>query len=77
MEDRIQQERLLREALLEIKWLRRQNELMGARLEMFDSMMNIFNARPPQIGALHKPDVAYDIEKYLDSIKDQESMKNK
>jgi hypothetical protein len=63
-------EHLLQQASSEIKALRRQNELMSARLEVFDSMMRLFHTSPNygQGGMMH-PDIVYEIDKYLESYK--------
>lgn len=57
---------LLERALSEIKGLRRQNELMRARLDMFDNVMSALHGQPAHEtrGAM-SPDIGYDIEKYL------------
>lgn len=57
---------LLQRALSEIKGLRKSNELMNARLDMFDDIMSALHGHPAhkQTGAMH-PDIAYEIEKYL------------
>lgn len=57
---------LLERALAEIKGLRRQNEIMRARLDMFDNVMSALHGSPAreQNGLMH-PDIAYEIEKHL------------
>lgn len=66
---------LLNNAVVEIKNLRRRNEIQSARLQMFDDMMMLFRAESPRYGSAHSPDVIYSIESYLASIKDTESAK--
>lgn len=57
---------LLTEAKNEIKSLRRQNELMASRLEMFDTMMRLFHTTPNYgKGGMLGPDVVYDIEMFI------------
>jgi len=61
-----EERKLLRQALHEIQSLRRQRELMSARLDMFDSVMSALHGQPArQGGGLMSPDIAYEIEKYL------------
>lgn len=60
---------LLRAASGEIKSLRRANELMAARLEVFDSLMLMFNTSPNRSGGLMSPDLVYEIDKLLESKK--------
>jgi len=61
---------LLQEASAEIKTLRRQNELMAARLEVFDTMMRLFHTSPNygNNGMMH-PDIVYQIDKHIESQK--------
>jgi hypothetical protein len=60
---------LLERALLEIQSLRRQNELMGARLSMFDAVMSALHGSPASEhrGAL-SPDIAWDIQKRITAM---------
>ena len=70
---------LLQLASSEIKSLRRQNEIMSARLDMFDNMMCILYATPGREngkGMMH-PDVVFEIEKVLSEDKDKEDNKIK
>lgn len=41
---------LLRAAATEIQLLRSHNQIMSARLTMYDQMMALFNAEPPRHG---------------------------
>jgi len=61
---------LLQRALSEINGLRKQNELMTARLDMFDAVMSALHGKPAyhDSGAM-APDIAHEIEKYLSSKK--------
>ena len=57
---------LLERALSEIKSLRNQNQLMSARLEMFDAVMSALHGQPArESGGMMAPDIAYEIEKHL------------
>jgi hypothetical protein len=60
---------LLEEAVSEIRSLRKQNELMNARLEVFDSMMAILHTTPAYKSQGMSPDLAYRIEKFIESRK--------
>lgn len=60
---------LLQRANNEIKQLRSQNQLMAARLDMFDSMMAIFNAQQLSRGGMMHPDIVYEIEKAIENEK--------
>lgn len=62
---------LLKGALIEINGLRRRNEVMVARLEMFDNMMLIFNATPSRQGGLMSPDIAWEINQHLETLEKQ------
>ena len=57
---------LLQRALSEIKGLRNRNELMAARLDMFDAVMSALHGKPAynERGLMH-PDIVYEIEKAL------------
>jgi hypothetical protein len=57
---------MLREAAMEIKNLRRQNELMAARLDVFDSMMAVLHTPIAMKSQGMSPDLVWEIEKYLD-----------
>ena len=63
MKDELQ---MLREAANEIKTLRRQNELMSARLEVFDSMMAVLHTDIARKNQGMSPDLVWEIEKYLE-----------
>ena len=60
-----QEQLLLQEAANEIKQLRRKNELMSARLDMFDSCMMMLKTAPfyPAYGGAE--DLVYKIETHL------------
>lgn len=59
---------VLERALSEIKGLRRQNELMNARLSMFDAVMSALHGTPAvERQGLMSPDIAYEIEVKLRS----------
>ena len=57
---------LLQRALSEITELRNQNKLMRARLDMFDAVMSALHGQPArESGGLMYPDIAYEIDRYL------------
>jgi hypothetical protein len=60
---------LLEKTVVEIRQLRQQNAIMGARLQMFDQMMLVFNTQPAYQGQGMSPDVCYEIEKHIESEK--------
>lgn len=60
---------LLERALSEINGLRNQNQLMRARLDMFDAVMSALHGQPAkEHGGLMHPDIAYEIQKHLKSL---------
>lgn len=63
---------LLERALSEIQQLRRQNELMNARLQMFDAVMSALHGQPAvdRAGGM-VPDIAWDIQKRITQIENQ------
>jgi len=65
----MEEKEILERALGEIKGLRRQNEIMNARLSMFDAVMSALHGTPAheQRGAM-APDIAYEIEKRIKSL---------
>ena len=67
---------LLKDAVSEIRMLRRQNEIMGARLNMFDDMMTLFRTPPLYPGPGMSPDLTYAIEKHLASEENEKSDRN-
>lgn len=60
---------LLENAKEEIKALRAENKVMGARLEMFDSLMSVFNAQKAQKAYGMAPDIVYEIDKTIAETK--------
>lgn len=60
---------LLEEVSVEVRSLRRSNELMAARLQVFDSMILIFQTQPQYQGRGMSEDVVYKIEKHIESAK--------
>ncbi len=59
--------RLLQDAKNEIRGLRRQNELMRARLDMFDNMVDLLNTNPSRKEFGMSPDLCYEIDKFINS----------
>lgn len=56
----------VKRAIEEIKNLRQQNQMMGARLRMFDDMMSLFNTRGPERGQVNgMEDVCWQLEMQL------------
>lgn len=61
-------EQLLERALIEINSLRNRNQLMAARLDMFDAVMSALHGQPAQqTQGMMNPDIAYDIKKHLEA----------
>lgn len=61
------QTELLKNAMSEIKSLRRQNEIKSARLDMFDSVMSLLNSRIETRPQGMSPDLVWEIEKFVNS----------
>ena len=60
------EQKLLERAAMEIRTLRRHNEIMAAKLEVFDGMMQILNSQAAQRGGgLMSPDLVFEIDKHL------------
>lgn len=57
---------LLQEAAQEIKNLRSQNQLMSARLEMFDNMMAVLHTDVARKSQGMSPDLVWEIEKFIE-----------
>lgn len=56
---------LLNEAVLEIKSLRRRNEIMSARLDMFDSINAMLHTRIAENSQGMSPDLCWKIERFV------------
>jgi len=53
----------------EIIALRSQNQLMAARLEMFDNVMTVLNTEPARRGyGMSAPELVYEIDKLLAAV---------
>lgn len=64
---------LLERASSEIKHLREQNKLTGARLDVFDSIMLIFGTQPAYRGqGMMHPDIVYELDKAIERLKKDE-----
>jgi len=64
---------LLESALNEIQSLRRQNELMKARLDMFDAVMSALHGQPAlDRQGLMALDVAYELRKQIEELNKNE-----
>lgn len=65
----MEEKELLERALSEIKSLRNQNQLMRARLDMFDSVMSALHGSPArQSDGLMTPDIAHEIDKKIQKL---------
>lgn len=58
---------ILLRSVSEIKSLRKDNQLMAARLDMFDKMMLLFHTPPNYQSQGMTEDVCYQIEKLIES----------
>lgn len=58
---------LLRNAASQIKQLRSSNEVMSARLDMFDKMWMLFNTEPNYQRQGASEDICFQIEKHIES----------
>ncbi len=67
---------LLQGAINEIRQLRNQNQIMGARLQMFDDMMLLLRTPPNIPGRGCSPDIIYDLEKQIEYQKAKLDEKN-
>jgi len=67
------EKQLLTEAVTEIRMLRKENELMRARLEMFDAINKILHTQPASISQGMSPNLVWTIEKFLASQSSAES----
>lgn len=56
---------LLKSAVAEINMLRNQNQLMSARLDMFDSMMSVLHTDVARKSVGMSPDLVREIEKFV------------
>jgi len=59
---------LLKMAVLEIKQLRNQNQIMKSRLDMFDDCVALLSARVERGVMGMSPDFLWEIEKHIESI---------
>lgn len=66
---------LLQQACNEIKILRNANQLMKARLDMFDDCIALLSARVERSGGLMSPDLVWEIEKHLSNKSEMEAGK--
>lgn len=73
----MEEKELLERALSEITRLRNQNELMRARLDMFDAVMSALHGSPAtEQGGLMSPDIAYEIKKKLTYLNQTSEIKD-
>lgn len=66
------EERMFQEAVNEIRSLRRQNELLSAKVDVFDSIMQVLHTSPATKNVGMSPDVAWQIEKHLNNWRQEE-----
>ena len=59
---------LLKSASIEIKNLRRSNDIMAARLDMFDSCMALYKTTTYNSCGGMAPDITWEIDGFLDEI---------
>jgi hypothetical protein len=59
---------LLQSAVSEIRRLRKANELMSARLTMFDDMILILKTEVPRRGGSETIDLCWEIENFIEKI---------
>jgi hypothetical protein len=72
-QSKMDEKQMLQHAIGEIKTLRASNQLMSARLEVYDQMMRLFHTQPNygSHGMMH-PDIVYEIDNYLSTKKDNQ-----
>lgn len=59
-------------AIHEIRSLRRTNEILSAKVEVFDSMMQVLHTNPAIRGQGMSPDIAWQMEKHLTEQRKEE-----
>lgn len=62
---------LLTEASHEIKSLRRRNEILSAKVEVFDSLMCLLNTSPAQRENLAAVDIAWQLDEAVRFLREQ------
>ena len=67
--------RLLKDASNEIKSLRSQNNLMAARLDMFDKCVLLLTANIHGGSQGMSPDLVWEIDKFIDSENERQATK--
>lgn len=67
-----QQTDLLLQAAAEIRSLRNQNQLLSARLDMFDKCMVLLHTAPQYPGLSAGEDIAWKIDKFISSKSQQD-----
>lgn len=56
---------MMETAVHEIRSLRRQNEILSAKVEVFDSIMQVLHTSPATRSQGMSPDIAWQMEKHL------------
>lgn len=70
------QQLLLQRAANEIKSLRANNQIMNARLQMFDNIMTLITISVRQDGMAMSPDIVWEIEKTIERQTEKENVKS-
>lgn len=60
--------RIMREAAVEIRQLRRKNEVLNAKVETFEGCMVLLHASPPNYSVPCSPDVAYALDMQINKM---------
>lgn len=60
--------KLLRNAAAEIRILRRQNEILSAKVEVMDAFMCVLHTTPARSSQGMTPDLAWSIDRHLDRL---------
>lgn len=61
---------MMETAIHEIRSLRRHNEILSAKVEVFESMMQVLHTSPATRSQGMSPDIAWQMEKHLASQKE-------
>lgn len=61
----------IKESQHTIRDLRRTNEVLGAKVEVFESMMLLFTSQPNFRNQQLSPDVVYALDKHVEELEDE------
>lgn len=64
---------MMETAIHEIRSLRRTNEVLSAKVEVFDSMMQVLHTSPATRNQGMSPDIAWQMEKHLSEQRKEEA----